>query len=328
MIVSKTPLRISFFGGGTDYEVWFKEHKGAVLATSIDKYIYMTCRHLPPFFEHKSRIVWSLIELVKKPSEIKHPSVRESLRLLKIKEGVEIHYDADLPAKTGLGSSSAFTVGLLHALYALKGKIVDPTRLSKEAVYVEQQMIRENVGCQDQILAAFGGFNIIHFLPGKEFIVQPVTINREKLRVLQDHLMLLFTGFSRTASRIVAEQIKQTPKKQEELEAMYQLVFEAVKILNNSGPVAEFGKLLHETWKLKRSLTSKISTPEIDEIYSAARKAGALGGKLLGAGGGGFMLLFAEPGAQLRIRSKLRRFLHVPFQFEDSGSRIIINTPS
>ncbi|MBI5415999.1 MAG: kinase, partial [Candidatus Omnitrophica bacterium] len=220
MIISRTPFRISFFGGGTDYPAWFKDHKGAVLATTINKYCYISCRYLPPFFEHKSRIIYSKMEHVHKISEINHPAVREVLRFLKINEGVEIHHDGDLPARTGLGSSSAFTVGLLHALYALKGVMLTKDRLAREASYVEQEMCRENVGCQDQALAAYGGFNFVEFGGNKHLRVRDVTIPADIQEGLQDHLMLYFTGFSRNASEIAKHQIDNIPRKQAELTAM------------------------------------------------------------------------------------------------------------
>lgn len=327
MIINRTPLRISFFGGGTDYPTWFDGNGGAVLATTIDKYIYISCRYLPPFFEHKSRIVWSLVELVKDISEIKHPSVRECLRFTKIERGVEIHYDADLPSRTGLGSSSSFTVGLLNSLYALQGNMVSKMQLAKDAIYVEQEMIKENVGCQDQILASFGGFNLIEFKPGMDFGIYPVTLSADRLRLFFEHLMLFFTGFSRNASDIAKGIIEKTSQKKRELKTMYQMVYEAAKILNGNTDLKEFGELLHENWKLKRSLSENISTPAIDEIYSIACIAGAYGGKLLGAGGGGFMLIFAPPDAQDNIKSKLNTLLNVPFQFENLGSQIIFYKP-
>ncbi len=327
MIISRTPFRISFFGGGTDYPVWYRENGGAVLATTIDKYCYITCRYLPPFFEHKSRIIYSQMEHVLDIDEIRHPSVRETLKFLGITEGMEIHHDADLPARTGLGSSSSFTVGLLHALYALKGMMPNKMQLALDAIHIEQERIKENVGSQDQTLAAFGGFNRIDFSGKNNIQVRPITLNHQRLELLQNHLMLLFTGFSRTASEIAAEQIKNTAKRKNELNAMLQMVDEAINILK-SNDLAEFGKLLHESWQLKRSLTDKISTPEIDDIYATARSAGAIGGKLLGAGGGGFLLLFAEPEIQPKIKAKLNRFLHVPFRFENLGSQIIFYEPN
>jgi D-glycero-alpha-D-manno-heptose-7-phosphate kinase len=327
MIISRTPFRVSFFGGGTDYQGWFKDHNGAVLATTIDKYCYISCRYLPPFFEHKSRIIYSKMEHVRDSiNEIDHPSVREVLRFLKLNEGVEIHHDGDLPARTGLGSSSAFTVGLLNALYALKGQMISKESLAREAIFVEQNMIKENVGCQDQTLAAYGGFNLIEFGGSNHLRVVPVTIPADKLNHLQDHLMLFFTGFSRTASAIAEAQIKNIPQKKTELGRMHEMVQEAVEILNGKD-ILKFGRLLDESWKLKRSLSDKISSAHIDDLYSAAISAGALGGKLLGAGGGGFVLLFVEPSKQDKIRKVLKKLLEVPIKFENLGSQIIFYQP-
>ena len=329
MIISRTPFRVSFFGGGTDYPKWYEEHKGAVLATTINKYCYITCRYLPPFFEHKSRIIYSKMEHVQKTiDEINHPAVRECLRYLDVHKGVEIHHDGDLPARTGLGSSSSFTVGLLNSLYALKGKMVSKDQLAKEAIHIEQSMCKENVGCQDQMLAAHGGFNFIEFGGRNHLQVRRVTISEEKFQELKSHLMLCFTGFSRTASEIAKHQIKNIPQKTKEIKRMYEMVFEAMEILNGKRNICDFGKLLHESWQLKRKLSDKVSTANIDEIYEAARSAGALGGKLLGAGGGGFLLLFAPPSQQAKIRQKLKKFLLVPFEFEDSGSQIIFYQPN
>lgn len=327
MIISRTPFRISFFGGGTDYPIWYKENNGAVLTTTINKYCYLTCRYLPPFFKHKSRIIWSEIEYVKNISEIRHPSARECLRFMGIKNGVEIHYDGDLPARTGMGSSSSFTVGLLHALYAFKGVMPTKRQLALDAIHLEQEVMKENVGSQDQAQAAFGGFNLIEF-GGKDHIrVRPMTIESKRLERFQSHLMLFFTGFSRTASEIAAEQIKTTPHKKKELRVMYGFVNDAVEILNSKSELSNFGKLLHENWQIKRSLSHRISTSEIDDIYSTALRSGALGGKLLGAGGGGFMLIYAKPEVQPQIRKKLKKLLYVPFRFESLGSQIIFYSP-
>lgn len=326
MIISRTPFRISFFGGGTDYPQWFEENKGAVLATTIDKYCYITCRYLPPFFEHKSRIIYSKMEHVMGLQDIQHPAAREVLRFLKITEGIEIHHDGDLPARTGLGSSSAFTVGLLNAFYALKGIMLTKERLAKEAIYVEQEMCKENVGCQDQVLAAYGGFNYIEFGGNEHLHVRRVTIPQEQMDLLQSQLMIFFTGFSRTASEIAAHQIQNIPKKKKELKAMYQMVQKAVELINTN-QLLQIGKLLHENWKLKRSLSDKITTPHIDEIYAAAMAAGAEGGKLLGAGGGGFILLFVKPEKQKKVKEKLKKLLAVPFKFETLGSQIIFYQP-
>ncbi len=233
MIISRTPFRVSFFGGGTDYPGWYQDHPGAVLATTIDKYCYITCRYLPPFFEHKSRIIYSKMEMIKTVGEIDHPAVREVLRFLNIEEGLEIHHDGDLPARTGLGSSSSFTVGLLNSLYALKGQIISKERLAKEAIKIEQELIKENVGCQDQMLAAHGGFNYIEFGGINHLRIQPVTLTAASLNALQDHMMLFFTGFSRTASHVAEHQIKNIPNKKAELKRMYEMVQQAREILNS-----------------------------------------------------------------------------------------------
>ncbi len=327
MIISRTPFRVSFFGGGTDYPGWFENHAGAVLATTIDKYCYISCRYLPPFFDHASRIIYSRMEHVKKISDIQHPAVREILQFLKIRQGVEIHHDGDLPARTGLGSSSSFTVGLLNSLYAMKGVMLTKERLAKEAIYIEREKCGDHVGCQDQMLAAYGGFNLIEFGGRTHLQVRRVTIPEDKLRFLQDHLMLYFTGFSRTASEIAKHQIENIPRKKNDLNVMYKMVFQALDILNGKN-LLPFGKLLHESWKIKRQLSDKVSTPFIDEIYDAALRAGAVGGKLLGAGGGGFVLLFVPPSRQSKVREKLKKLLYVPFRFEDLGSQIIFYQPN
>jgi len=268
------------------------------------------------------------MEHTKTISEIQHLSARETLNFMNIDRGVEIHHDGDLPARTGLGSSSAFTVGLLNTLYALKGKMVTMRQLALDAIHIEQDLIKENVGSQDQTSAAFGGFNKIEFGGEQQIQVSPITINSRKLQLLQDNLMLFFTGFSRTASEIAGEQIKQTPNKKNELNQMLEMVDDAVSILNRSdSDITDFGRLLHESWLIKRSLTDKISNQHIDNIYEEAINAGALGGKLLGAGGGGFVLFFVEPEFQSKVREKLRNLLYVPFKFESLGSQIIYYVP-
>lgn len=328
MIISRTPFRISFFGGGTDYPAWYNEEKGAVLVSTIDKYCYITCRWLPPFFEHRHRIVYSRIENVGEVEEIQHPAVRAVLRYLEIEHGVEIHHDGDLPARTGLGSSSSFTVGLLHSLYALKGVMTDQMRLARDAIHVEQDLIRENVGSQDQTAAAMGGLCRIEFSAGHQIAVQRLTLSERRLRELESHLMLYFTGFSRTASEVAAEQIRNTPDKRRELRTMYGMVDEAIGLLGGDGGLRDFGRLLHESWSLKRTLSSRITTDAIDDIYGAARNAGALGGKLLGAGGGGFFLLFVDPERQEDVAHALDGLLRVPFGFENLGSQIIFFQPN
>lgn len=323
MIISRTPFRLSFFGGGTDYPVWFREHEGAVLTTTFNKYCYISVRYLPPFFEFSHRIVWSKIEQVKGSQEIDHPAVRTALQFLKIDRGITLLHDADLPARTGLGSSSTFTVGLLHALHGLKGNISSKQQLAKDAICIEQKILKEHVGCQDQIIAAYGGFNRINFAGEDQFQVEPIPLSKERLTLLNDHLLLFFTGQSRTASEIAKKQIQVTASKQKELRAMYQMVQEGINILRNKNGLEDFGRLLHESWVIKRSLTNKISNVTIDGLYDEARRAGAIGGKILGAGGGGFLLLFARPEDQPNIKRRLGNLLHVPFQFENLGSQII-----
>ncbi len=327
MIISRTPFRVSFFGGGTDYPAWYKENGGAVLGTTIDKYCYITCRYLPPFFEHKHRIVYSVIENVREVAEIHHASVRETIKFMDLTRGIEVHHDGDLPARSGMGSSSAFTVGLLNALYALKGYMPGKIQLAKEAIHIEQNIIKENVGSQDQVFAAIGGLRRINFSCENDFNVQPIILKPERLKMLQDHLMLFFTGFSRTASYIAAEQIKKTSDNKKELSQMLLMVDDAINILNSDQDLCDFGKLLFESWNLKRGLTSKISTPVIDFIFEKALEAGAIGGKLLGAGGGGFMLLFVKPELRPRVRESLTGILEVPFRFENHGSQIVYAEP-
>lgn len=323
MVIVQTPVRISFFGGGTDYPVWYREHGGAVLATTIDKYIYIQCRRLNAFHDHKHRIIYSKMEDVREINEIKHPAVREVFRYMKVNEGIEMHHDSDLPARSGMGSSSSFVVGLLHALHALRGEMIDKEAMAKAAIHVEHNLIKENVGCQDQVMASFGGFNHIEFRTDGSFNVRPVTLRRERTDELKSHMMLFFTGMKRVASEVAVEQIRNTPNKFSELTAMHQMVGEGLKILTGSGAITDFGKLLNESWKLKRSLSSKITNSEIDDFYSAGISAGAVGGKLLGAGGGGFLLLCVPPERQNNVLEKLKKCIHVKFGFENLGSNII-----
>ena len=327
MIISRTPFRISFFGGGTDYPVWYRDNGGAVLNTTINKHCYISCRYLPPFFDYKYLIRYRLREEATHVDDIQHASVRECLRFLGMHQGIEMVHTSDLPGRSGIGSSSAFTVCFLNALYALEGKMVGKRRLAAEAIHVEQNAIRENVGSQDQVAAAFGGLNRIKFDGKEDFIVQPMTISPKRLSELQNHLLLFFTGFSRTASEIVTEQIRNTCDKVSELRAMREMVDEAAEILNGGGDIIEFGRLLHESWKLKRTLSSRVTTDTIDRMYQTALDAGAVGGKLCGAGGGGFLLLFAPPRKRRMIKSALSELLHVPFQFDSLGSQITYYAP-
>lgn len=329
MIIGRAPFRISFFGGGTDYPAWYKKNGGSVLVTSIDKYCYVTIRYLPPFFKYRYRIRYTEREEVQNVAEIRHPSVRECLALHGLYDhGIEIQHNADLPAGIGLGSSSTFTVCLLNVQHALKGEMVTKMQLALEAIHVEQDRIKENVGSQDQTIAAFGGFNKITFHSTDGIDVQPVTIAAKSINALQDHLMLFFTGFTRTASEIAEEQIRATPSREIELRRMAEMVDEALSLLcRPEFDLEDLGRLMHDNWLLKRSLTGKISTPEIDDIYETARKAGAVGGKLLGAGGGGCILLLVEPERQKAVKSALKGLLQVPFKFENTGSTIIYYQP-
>lgn len=301
-----------------------------MLATSIDKYCYISCRYLPPFFEHKHRIVYSLIENVQRVEDIKHPAVRAILAWAGCDDkGLEIHHDGDLPARSGLGSSSSFTVGLIHALAGLRGKYISKDELAAQAIYMEQQVIKENVGSQDQISAAFGGFNRIDFRANDTFEVSPIVLTKERLHELQSHLILCFTGFSRIASEVAKSKIDNFKKREIELHRMKEMVDEAIRILQSAkAPIEDIGRLLHESWLCKRALSDKVSTPEIDHLYEEARRVGAVGGKILGAGGGGFLLLFVKPELQSKVQERLKHLIHVPFRFENSGSRVVLYQPN
>ncbi len=323
MIITRTPFRISFFGGGTDYPGWYRQNGGAVLATTINKYCYLTCRYLPPFFEHRIRVVYSFIERCNEIDEIQHPSVRETLRHLSFSRGLEIHHDGDLPARSGMGSSSAFTVGLLNALHALQGKFIGKKQLSMDSIHIEQNILKETVGSQDQVMAAYGGFNRVVFAESGGISVEPVIISQDRLKELSSHLLLFYTGIKRTASDIAGTYVDSLHTKDRQLREMRGMVDEALRIISGGEDIQKFGSLLHEAWVLKRSLGAKISNSELDQMYDQARAAGAVGGKLTGAGGGGFLLLFAPPELHLKIKDSLQGVLHVPFDFESSGSRVI-----
>lgn len=329
MIITKTPFRISFFGGGTDYPPWYRLHGGSVLSTAIDKYCYISCRLLPQFFEYKHRIVYSRIENVTDINDIEHPSVRAVLNWANVTSGLEIHHDGDLPARSGLGSSSSFTVGMVHAMYGLRGQMVSHETLAKDAIHVEQNLIGENVGSQDQIAAAYGGLNRIDFLSNDSFRVNKIIIPASRQAELHDHLLLCFTGFSRIADQIAKSQIDNFKNREKELFSMRDMVDEGIEILSNpSVDIEEFGKLLDLSWQYKRSLSEQVSTPVIDQIYEQAKLAGAIGGKVLGAGGGGFMLLFAKPEKHAAIRARLKNLVHVDFNFDDAGSRVVLYQPN
>jgi D-glycero-alpha-D-manno-heptose-7-phosphate kinase len=323
MIISRTPFRISFFGGGTDYPEWYLKHGGSVLATTIDKYCYINCRYLPPFFEHQYCIVYSKVEHVQSIDEIVHPAVREGLRFVDVKRGVEIHHDADIPARSGVGSSSAFTVGLLNGLYALKGQMVSKRRLAMESVHLEQNVLKETVGSQDQVLAAYGGLNHIVFHPSGEITVTPVTVGVDRIKELAGHLMLFYTGIRRTASTIAEGFVSGIDDRRRQLRVMKDLVDEGLSVVTQDRDIIEFGELLHEGWQAKRALSDSISNSDVDSLYSEARSSGAVGGKLIGAGGGGFFLLFVPPSKQQSVRDRLNMLIQVPFKFDFSGSQII-----
>lgn len=328
MVITRTPFRISFFGGGTDYPVWFEKNGGAVLSTAINKYCYVTSRYLPPFFECKYRLRYTKHEEVNEIRHIQHPSIRECLSFLKFPHRLETQHNTDIPGMSGLGSSSAFTVGFLHSLYALQGRDILKEQLAKDAIDIEQNWIKENVGSQDQTIVAFGGFRKIEFLRDGKIKVSNVEISPERKKNFEENLLLFFVGFPRKASEVAEEQIKNTPNKTNELLLMRELVEKAEAILiDNKKSLDEFGELLHEGWKIKKSLSSKISNPIIDEIYDSAISAGALGGKILGAGGGGFMLFYVPKEYQDRVRLKLSGLLEVPFEFEELGSKIIYQMP-
>ncbi len=329
MIISQTPFRISFFGGGTDYPAWYRENGGSVLSTTINKYSYITCRHLPPFFEHKHRIVYSKIETVKDISSIDHPAVRAIFKFLEIEDGLELHYDGDLPARSGIGSSSSFSVGLLNALFALKGRMKSKQELADLAIHIEQNVIGESVGSQDQIAAAFGGMNRIDFHKDGSFSVKPVIVPSRRLEQLNSRLMLFFTGFSRIAETVAKSKIENFKVKETHLKRMHSMVDEALAVLQNVDTnLDEFGRMLHETWTLKRGLSDKVSTSALDEIYQTGMNNGALGGKLLGAGGGGFLLFYAPPEKHADIRAALKNLIEVDFKFEHSGSKIVFYNPA
>jgi len=328
MIITRTPFRMSFFGGGTDLPAWYVENGGAVLSTTIDKYCYISLRKLPPFFDYKHKIVFfSKQEAFNELDEIEHPAVRETYRFMNVNDGLIMQHDGDLPSHSGLGSSSAFTVGLLHALYALRGKMASKKRLALEAIHIEQNMIKEAVGSQDQVASAFGGLNKIIFSAQGNVEVKPFVITADKYAYLQNCLMLFFTGYARFAVEIEQDKLRQLGSKKHELSLMRSIVEAAADILDGDiSGYHDFGKLLHENWLLKKRLSNKVSTGVIDEIYEQAMKHGALGGKILGAGGGGFMLFFVHPEERDRLRNGLSSLLHVPFRFDTLGSQVIYFT--
>ena len=326
MIISKTPYRISFFGGGSDYPSWYLENGGAVLSTTIDKYIYISCRYLPPFFKHKYRIVWSHIELAKEINQIKHNSVREMLKYFNFKRGLEIHYDGDLPARSGMGSSSVFVVGLMNVLNSLQGRKINKSLLAKRSIFFEQKILKDIVGSQDQIAATYGGFNKIIFKENGNFKLFPRSIKTSAVKNLNKNLLLIYSGYKRTAHDIAKTYVEKLKKsKKRNILEISNFVKEAESSLERND-INNFGTLLHESWKLKKSLSSAITNSSINDIYNAAIKQGAIGGKLLGAGGGGFFLFYVPYARQKKFIKYFRKLINVPFKFSSNGSEVIFKS--
>ena len=322
MIITKTPFRMSFFGGGTDFSSFYNEHGGAVISTTFDKYCYVTVRHLPPFFEYKNHLTYSKEEKISSVDDIQHPAIRNAMKFLNMDE-LRIIYESDLPARSGLGTSSSFAVGMLNAFYALKGQYADKKKLADEAIYLERILCNEAGGIQDQIAASFGGLNRINFSKDG-YVVNPVIISTARKQKLEENLMLFFTGFSRFSSEIQKTTEKSMSAKTGELKELLRLVDDAEKILvDKESDLDDFGRLLDYSWQMKRSISSGISTDSIDSFYSEGIKAGALGGKLLGAGGGGFLLFYVPKDRQQAVKLALSKLLYIPFKFEEEGTKVI-----
>ncbi len=328
MIITKTPFRLSFFGGGTDLNSWYEKNGGLVISSAISYYTYISVRYLPPFFDHKTRLVYSKQENVNDNKEINHRGVRSCMEFLNIDDGVEIHHDADLPARSGIGSSSSFTVGMLKAFHALKNRTISKENLAKEAIYVEQEVAKENVGIQDQILASYGGIQILQMGPGKNYSVDPLIISPEYINHLESNLLLAFTGLTRFSTEVAAKQIENIEKGsiENKMSEIYDIAKESLTLLTEEGDLAKLGKLSHDTWEIKRTLSDSITNPEIDEIYSTAIRNGATGGRLLGAGGGGFFMFWAPPEYHQKIKDSLPQLkVWVPVKFDFGGSRVILH---
>ncbi len=326
MIITQTPFRMSFFGGGTDIESFFRENRGSVLSSTFDKYCYVTVRHLPRFFDYSTDLTYSKSERVNSVDEIEHPAIRNAMKMLDMHE-LRLTYDADLPARSGLGTSSSFAVGMLNAFYALKGRYVDKKRLADEAIYLERTLCNESGGWQDQIAAAYGGLNRINFIDN-EYEVMPVIISPERKQQLNRNLMLFFTGFTRFSSVVQRAIAMDKRDKFAQLKEMHRLVDDAETVLTDShSNLDEFGRLLDHTWRLKRQVGAAVSTESIDGLYERGIKAGAIGGKLLGAGGGGFLLFYVPQEYQEAVRAELSELLYIPFKFENKGTQVIHYTP-
>mgnify|MGYP000882283982 FL=1 len=327
MIITKTPFRMSFFGGGTDMESFFRENGGAVLSTTFDKYCYVTVRHLPRFFDFTTHLTYSKMEFVKNVEEIQHPAIRNAMKMLNMQE-IRLLYEADLPARSGLGTSSSFAVGMLNAFYALKGKYADKKKLADEAIYLERVLCEEAGGWQDQIAASFGGMNRIEFNKDGTYDVKPIIIHPDRKKQLNDNLLMFFTGFTRFSSDMQKANAVGYSEKQAQLKQMYALVDDAEKVLEDKhSDLDDFGRLLDTTWKLKRQTGGAITTNSIDALYEKGIASGALGGKLLGAGGGGFLVFYVQPEKQKAVREAMKDLLYVPFRFEDGGTQVIHYTP-
>ena len=326
MIITKTPFRMSFFGGGTDMESFFMENGGAVLSTTFDKYCYVNVRHLPRFFDYSTELSYAKIERVTDVNDIQHPAIREAMKMLDMHE-IRLTYEADLPARSGLGTSSSFAVGMINAFYALKGKYEDKKKLADAAIYLERELCKEAGGWQDQIAASYGGFNRINF-NSDGYEVLPLIINPERKRQLNNNLMMFFTGFTRFSSDVQKANASNKADKVNQLKEMLALVDEAEKVLvDKQSDLDEFGRLLDHTWRIKRKTGNTVSTNSIDELYDKGLKAGALGGKLLGAGGGGFLVFYVEPDKQEKVKKAMEDLLYIPFEFEDGGTRVIHYSP-
>lgn len=326
MIITQTPFRMSFFGGGTDLESYFKEYKGAVISTTFDKYCYVNVRHLPRFFDYSTELSYSKTERVTSIDDIQHPAIRNAMKMLKMEE-IRLTYEADLPARSGLGTSSSFAVGMLNAFYALKGIYADKKKLADEAIYLERVLCNEAGGWQDQIAASFGGFNRIDFSEDG-YEVSPLIISPKRKRTLNENLMMFFTGFTRFSSDVQKANALDKKDKVKQLQEMYSLVSEAQSVLTDGNrDLNDFGKLLDVTWKLKRSTGSAVTTSSIDVLYDKGIKAGALGGKLLGAGGGGFLVFYVPKVKQPSVREAMKDLLYIPFEFENGGTRVIYFAP-
>ncbi len=324
MIISRTPFRISLFGGGSDYPKWYSQHGGRVVGMAIDKHCYISLRELPPFFEYRHRVVHSKIELVRSISEIQHPAVRGVLEYLPPNVGLQIHHDGDLPARAGLGSSSSFTVGLINLVKDFYGELISKEDLAKASIHVERNLLKEHVGSQDQVWAAYGGFNRIDFSRDNNFVVTPLNASLDRRNELVKNLMLVFSGYSRFASDIAEKQIANFSRRQTQIHRMMEMVDEAVNIIESPNhPISDIGYMLNDTWRLKRELADEVSTPALDDLMEAAQDAGALGGKVLGAGGGGFMLFFVEPDKRNKVKERLDSLVEVKFNIDDVGSKVI-----